>query len=121
MAKAGTSRRKRSRPTRARRFEIHAPVRYRADDGRWHAGRTESISRSGLLLHAEEALTPDTAIEMVVELPPIYPGEPSPCVVCHGRVVRTVAEEVDGTLVATEFTHYTFGRPESDDPAVYET
>ena len=39
---------------RAQRFPLHAPVRYRADDGGWLIGTTENISRTGLLLHVDE-------------------------------------------------------------------
>jgi hypothetical protein len=103
------------------RFEVHAPIRYRSDDGRWQTGWTENISRSGVLLHAAEALTPNSAVEMVVELPPVIAGEPSATMVCRGRVVRTIAGQLDGAVVAAEITHYTFGRCESDLPAATET
>jgi hypothetical protein len=122
MAKAAKAKRKRPAPARARRYSIHARVRYRVNDGGWRDGRTENISKSGVLLHTEELLPPNTPIDLVVELPPVFPGEAAPQVVCRGRVVRTVAEEMNGAVVAAKFTQCTFGR--SDDAeatAPYET
>jgi hypothetical protein len=111
MAEAAKSRRKTQSGIRARRFPIHAPVRYRTSDGLWHRGTTENISRSGLLLHADEGLTLDTPIELVVELPPVLAGVPAARVVCRGRIVRTVASRyADGAFFAASITHCRFGR-----------
>jgi hypothetical protein len=96
-------------------------VRYRNDEGRWQEGRTRNISRSGVLLHTVEPLPDNTAIEFVVQLPPMLAGEAAPRLVCRGRVVRSVEEEREGALIAAEFTHYTLARCERDQAAATET
>jgi hypothetical protein len=90
MGKRSTRRLGKTTTSRARRFPIHAAVRYRADEGPWRRGTSENISRSGLLLHAAEPLTPDTSLEVVVALPPAGAGQPSASMVCRGRVSRTL-------------------------------
>jgi hypothetical protein len=111
MVKAGRSTQKAKASGPARRFPLDAHVRYRSDDGRWHQGRTMDMSSSGLLLQAEEALTPNTAIEFVVELPPTLAGRASGHVVCRGQVVRTVEEQATCAFVAATITHYRIDRP----------
>jgi hypothetical protein len=76
--------------SRATRFPLHLPVRYRADQGRWCRGTTVNISRTGLLLRAEEAVELSAELEMIVDLPPIRRGELPPQIVCRGRAVRLV-------------------------------
>jgi hypothetical protein len=115
MAKPSTGRRQNTPEPRARRFPIQAAVRYRADDGRWRQGRTENISRNGLLLHAEEPINPDTPVEVVVELPPVVPGGPAATMVCRGRVSRTLDSiGVCDIVVALAITHCHIGRVEMD-------
>jgi hypothetical protein len=117
MAKARKSRQQKRASARAERFPIHAPVRYRVADGPWHQGTTKNISRSGLLLQAEVAPTPNTPIEMVVELPSVLEGEGAARVVCRGRVVRTeTLDEIQGTMLAAEITAYRIGRDLLADP-----
>jgi hypothetical protein len=96
---------------RAPRFPVHARVRYRADDGPWHEGWTENMSRSGLLLHVHSAVTPNTPLDLVVELPGAGPGVAPGQVVGRGRVVETIEDEANGAMISAEFTDYTFGRP----------
>lgn len=112
MAKAGKSRRRKKAGGRARRFSVQAPVRYREDDGLWHQGTTKNMSRSGMLLRANEALSPNTPIELVVELPTVLAGERSASVICRGHIVRTQEsdDDIEGTLLAAEITSYRFGR-----------
>ena len=76
-------------PTRAPRFSLHLPLRYRAvgQDG-WHAGRTLNISRTGVLFRSEHLLGVDTPVEIALTL---HPPGPGPEVLCHGRIVRSLA------------------------------
>jgi hypothetical protein len=117
MIKATKTKRTNKADARARRFALHAPVRYRAADGRcWHDGTIENISRSGLLLRAAQALTPNTPVELVVELPLVIPGERSASVMCRGCIVRTAAtHDLAGTVLAATITHYRIGRLDSTD------
>jgi hypothetical protein len=79
---------------RAPRFPLNLNVRYRqVGQSSWQTGRTENISRSGVLVRTEESVNVDAEVELRVELPPT-PSEKkeSAQIVCHGRVVRTVSE-----------------------------
>jgi hypothetical protein len=77
------------------------------------------MSRSGLLLHVDEVVTPNTALDLVVELPVAAPGVAAGQVVGRGRVVETIEDEVNGAMISAEFTDYTFGRP--IDPNLFTT
>jgi hypothetical protein len=74
---------------RARRVPLPLLLQYRSlDDPEWHEGRVENISRSGVLFSSPKLVAVDTEVEMRLELP----VQPTPStILCHGRVVRTVA------------------------------
>jgi hypothetical protein len=75
--------------TRAERFAIRVPVRYREPrSSKWFEGKTENISNSGVLFRAEFPLLPKTAVEMRIELPVAVLGEAPGEIVCKGAVVR---------------------------------
>jgi hypothetical protein len=77
---------------RASRFPLHLDVRYRRlGDRDWRRGKTENISRSGVLFRAEECVEIDQNVELRLELPVTSPGRECPEVFCRGRVVRTVS------------------------------
>ncbi|OLD17178.1 MAG: hypothetical protein AUJ01_09485 [Acidobacteria bacterium 13_1_40CM_3_65_5] len=85
-------------------------MRYRATDGRWHSGMTESISKSGVLLRVGKALEPNTAIEMEVEFPAVRGEEPAR-LICRGRIVRSdEAPETaeSSTVIAATIARYRF-------------
>jgi len=111
MAKRTTTKRTSPGGVRAPRFPVRARVWYRADDGAWHEGWTENMSRSGLLLHVDSAVTPNTSLDLVVELPVAGAGIAPGQVVGRGRVVETIEDEVNGAMISAEFTDYSFGRP----------
>jgi PAS domain S-box-containing protein len=78
-------------PARAQRFQLHLPLRYRRlGEKDWHAGKTENISRSGMLFQADEALQPNSQLEINLVLPAEIAGLSETEVVCRGEVVRTV-------------------------------
>ena len=81
-------------PFRARRFNLHLPLKYRliGEQG-WHNGTTENISRSGMLFRAPETLQPRVQLEINLVLPPEIAGLPATEVVCRGEVVRSVGAE----------------------------
>ena len=89
---------------RAQRFEIKVPVRYREQNQeKWHEGRTENISQSGLLFRAPEPLGADTLIELNFALPDAKEGEPGAQVLCDGKTIRTIlpatSDEAPGVAV----------------------
>ena len=78
---------------RARRFALDVSLRYRPIGATaWQEGRTENISRSGVLFLADHVMEVDTRIEMSFVLPVTgLSGQ----VVCRGRVVRIVQPRED--------------------------
>ena len=87
------TRAKEAPPTRAQRFQLHLPLRYRRlGENDWHVGTTENISRSGMLFQADELLQPSSQLEINLVLPQEIAGLSSTEVVCRGEVVRTVEQ-----------------------------
>ena len=83
--------REQSPPGRAQRFQLHLPLRYRRlGESNWHEGKTENISRSGMLFQADEPLQPSALLEINLVLPQEIAGLSETEVVCRGEVVRTV-------------------------------
>jgi len=78
-------------PREPRRI-LQIPVRYRpAGDEAWYEGRSENISRSGVLFRADSSLLPETLIEMVLTLGGEIAENSAGTLVCVGRVVRIEA------------------------------
>src|SRR5260370_24227784 len=78
-------------PSRAQRFQLHLPLRYRRlGEENWHEGTTENISRSGLLFEAEEMLQPSAQLEINLVLTAEIAGLSPTEVVCRGAVERNV-------------------------------
>jgi PAS domain S-box-containing protein len=90
--------------SRAQRFQLNLPLKYRRlDEEDWHDGKTQNISRSGLLFQAEDFLQPSVILEINLVLPAEIAGLSQTEVVCRGEVVRTVqaaGEEVPPALAA---------------------
>ena len=88
-------------PFRARRFNLHLPLRYRPlGEKSWRRGTTENISRSGLLFQAQEVLLPNAQLEISLVLPSEIAGLASTAVVCRGEIVRSVEMEGQGVTPA---------------------
>ena len=82
---------KQAPPSRAQRFQLHLPLRYRRiGEKQWHIGTTENISRSGMLFQADQLLSPSVQLEINLVLPPEIAGLSETEVVCRGEVVRAV-------------------------------
>ena len=83
--------------TRAKRFAIHIPIRYRKPHtSKWFEGMTENVSYSGVLFRAESPLLPETTVEMRIELPVAVLGEVPGEIVCRGAVVRIEESPISG-------------------------
>ena len=77
--------------TRAQRFQLHLPLRYRrVGESDWHEGTTENISRSGMLFKTDEVLQPSSQLEINLVLPAEIAGLSATEVVCRGEVVRSI-------------------------------
>jgi CheY-like chemotaxis protein len=108
---AGVSGEKKTAPFRARRFNLHLPLRYRPlGEKSWRKGTTENISRSGLLFQAQELLNPNAQVEISLVLPPEIAGLAATEVVCRGEVVRSVGGEGRGVnpALAAKILQYHF-------------
>jgi PAS domain S-box-containing protein len=87
-------------PFRARRFNLHLPLRYRPlGEQSWRPGTTENISRSGLLFQAQEVLRPNMQLEISLVLPAEIAGLAATEVLCRGEVVRSVEAQEQGRNV----------------------
>jgi signal transduction histidine kinase/DNA-binding response OmpR family regulator len=99
-----TTRTRQAPPARAQRFQLHLPLRYRRlGETQWHVGKTENISRSGLLFQSDDVLQPNSQLEISLVLPAEIAGLSGTEVVCRGEVVRTVerqGESVSPALAA---------------------
>jgi CheY-like chemotaxis protein len=81
-------------PFRARRFNLHLPLRYRLlGEDSWRQGTTENISRSGLLFQSQELLQPNAQVEINLVLPPEIAGLAATEVLCRGEVVRSIGSQ----------------------------
>jgi hypothetical protein len=102
---------------RAPRFEIRIPLKYRPSGATdWREGRTENISRSGVLFRTDHLMPLQTPIEFLMALPdPIADGA---TVICRGFVVRTEPPNPDDPrpAVAATIAGYRLTHPQSVDP-----
>lgn len=98
-------------PTRAQRFQLHLPLRYRRlGESQWHVGKTENISRSGMLFKTDDVLQPNSQLEINLVLPAEIAGLAGTEVVCRGEVVRTVEKkgETVSPALAARILQYHF-------------
>jgi CheY-like chemotaxis protein len=97
--------------SRAQRFQLHLPLRYRRlGEQKWHIGTTENISRSGMLFQADELLQPSSQLEINLVLPAEIAGLSETEVVCRGEVVRTIERrgETMNPALAARILQYHF-------------
>ena len=98
-------------PFRARRFNLHLPLRYRPlGEKSWRPGTTENISRSGLLFEAQEVLSPNAQVEISLVLPAEIAGLGATEVMCRGEVVRSIEAQGQGVnpALAAKILQYHF-------------
>ena len=104
-------REKLSSASRAQRFNLQSPLKYRLlGESVWCNGTTENISRSGMLFRVEETIQPNAQLEINLVLPAEIAGLSSVQVICHGEVVRTVELEqpIVGPALAARILRYQF-------------
>ena len=89
MQISGFTTQERLMPSRAQRFKLNLPLRYRlAGQPAWRKGTTQNISRSGLLFDGEEFLKPNDKLEINLVLPAEIGGLSATEVFCKGEIVR---------------------------------
>jgi hypothetical protein len=76
--------------TRAQRFAIRVPLRYRVQATRtWRRGDTINISSSGVLFQGDYLAELNTPVELNLLLP-VVNSEGAAEVICRGTIVRTL-------------------------------
>ena len=104
-------REKLSSASRAQRFNLQLPLKYRQlGESVWRNGTTENISRSGMLIRVEETIQPNAQLEINLVLPAEIAGLSTAEVICHGEVVRTVElkQPIMGPGLAARILRYQF-------------
>ena len=83
--------------TRAARFAVQVPVRYRIPPSpEWFEARTENVSRTGVLFRTECVFRPTTRVDVRLELPPTNGDGSHAEIVCKGEVVRVEQTRGEG-------------------------
>ena len=104
---------------RAPRYPIRISMLYRLPGNKqWRQGRTENISRSGVLFRTDRQMTLEAPIEMLLALPVEVAGGRNASVICRGRVVRMEGAPGDDTerAVAATITNYRLTHSQGIDP-----
>jgi hypothetical protein len=71
------------------RFEVVAPINFRRrGEFSWNMGKTNNMSRSGVLFRAVQVLKPDTKLEFEFVAPKEFGEEAGELLSCSARVVR---------------------------------
>jgi CheY-like chemotaxis protein len=80
--------------SRAQRFQIQVPLKYRPiGQKKWREGKTENISRSGMLFRGEESFPMHVQLEINLVLPAEIAGLSEAEVICRGEIVRSAGAE----------------------------
>jgi hypothetical protein len=106
-------------PPRAQRYPIHIPLKYRpSGTPDWWEGRTENISRSGVLFRTEHVMPLQTPVDVLMALPEEVGDAGSGMVMCNGRVVRTEPPQPDEPrpAVAVTISSYRLHHSSGSDP-----
>ena len=104
---------------RAPRYPIQITMLYRLPGNKqWRQGRTENISRSGVLFRTDQTMALEAPIDMLLALPVEVAGGRNASVICRGRVVRMEgAPDADTErAVAATITNYRLTHSQGIDP-----
>ncbi|MBV9342042.1 MAG: PilZ domain-containing protein [Acidobacteria bacterium] len=94
----------------AARFPVKLPIHINSDAGEKDA-ETENISANGVLFHHDADMPIGSEVDFTISLPrEILGAEAEVNVECHGRVVRSMAEEGGRRGVAVVIDAYRFKR-----------
>lgn len=76
---------------RAPRYSLPITVLYRTrGDRTWLEGRTENISKSGVLVRADRRMPVQAQIELLINIPADLPSPFTGTTICRGRIVRAI-------------------------------
>ena len=78
-------------PERQPRFEVAVPINFRRKgEFSWNLGKTNNMSRSGVLFRAVQLVRPETKLEFEFVAPKEFGEEAGELVSCSAQVVRTL-------------------------------
>jgi hypothetical protein len=101
---------------RERRLRHVVPVSFCLDgSGEWHDGRSENLSRSGLLFRSEDEVPVGSRLQIKLEMPTELTGEKADEVICQATVARVTpivgkGKDPEGFMVACAIEDYDFGK-----------
>jgi len=76
---------------RATRYTIPISVLYRPSGAKtWLEGRTENISKSGVLVRSDHVMELNAAVEMLINIPSEIASPFAGTTICRGRIVRAL-------------------------------
>jgi hypothetical protein len=100
-------------PLRPARVQLQVPVRYRIIGEDWREGHTRNISRTGVLIGADETPRLGAEADVVLTLPAGIFGDTAGEFLCTGAVIRLVtatAESGPGFAVMFRKFRLTVGK-----------
>ena len=103
--------------TRAERFQMQLPLKYRASDsGKWLDGTTANISASGVLFVADSMLERGVPVEMQLVFPRQIASVARGRVECHGQIIRVqpAASVEERPAMAATIANYRLIRANQD-------
>ncbi len=98
--------------TRAPRFSMGIPIFWRRrGDATWSDAVSVNVSRSGVLVRAEESPFMGAEVELIFGLS-WHPDQAAQLadLICHGRIVRADASQLNGRVFAATIDSYAFIR-----------
>ena|SRR5688572_6070917 len=100
---------------RAPRFDVGVHLRYRPiGESLWRDGTSRNVSLTGVLFQPEAALSRDTPIEMLLEMPAEVPHARG-MLLRRGRIVRGVpptSRDAQPAYAAAAFEHHYWPPPD---------
>ena len=76
-------------PARQPRFEVVVPINFRrTGEFSWNMGKTNNLSRTGVLFRAVLPLKPESKVEFEFVAPPEFGTEAGEMLSCRAQVVR---------------------------------
>jgi hypothetical protein len=94
-------------PLRPQRVNLAIAARYRAPaEDRWHLGRTENISKTGVLIRGDKLFSLKSSVEITMSVPPGIIENASGDVFFVGHVARLVPALGGPPGLAIQFDKY---------------
>ena len=94
-------------PLRPQRVNLSVTAQYRAaGDERWHRGRTENISKTGVLIRGDKLFSLNSSVEITMAVPPGIVDNAAGDLFIVGHVARLVPALGGPPGLAIQFDRY---------------